>query len=100
MVRSLTLALLTLQGSFLVPPFGYAVLMARTMMASPVRFGPLVRALLPFLGAQLLVLALVVAFPALVHLAEPRAVAKAARSDADVQRRLDSIVPIVPEDGR
>jgi tripartite ATP-independent transporter DctM subunit len=88
-----TLALLTLQGSFLVPPFGYAVMMARTAVAEPMAFPALVRALAPFLGAQLLVLALVVAFPLLTHLAEPAAAARAARSDADVRKELDSIMP-------
>lgn len=93
-----TLALLTLQGSFLVPPFGYAVMMARTSVAAPMRFRALAGALAPFLAAQLLVLALVVAFPALTHLAEPKAAA-AARSDAEVRRALDAIAPIAPEDG-
>ncbi len=94
-----TLALLTLQASFLIPPFGYALLMARTMTGSPARFGALTRALAPFLGAQLLVLALVAAFPGLTHLAEPKAIATA-RSDSEVRQKLDAIAPIVPEDGR
>src|SRR3984893_18730543 len=88
-----TLALLTLQGSFLVPPFGYAVMMARTAVAEPMAFPALVRALAPFLGAQLLVVALVVAFPLVTHLAEAAAASRAARSDADVRKELDSIMP-------
>ena len=94
-----TLALLTLQGSFLIPPFGYAVMMARTTMAAPVAFPALVRALAPFLGAQILVLALVVAFPLLTHVAEPAAAAKAALSDEEVRKQLQGIVPIVPDAG-
>jgi TRAP-type mannitol/chloroaromatic compound transport system permease large subunit len=93
-----TLALLALQGSFLVPPFGYAVMMARTSLARAVAFADLARTLAPFLGAQLVVLALVVAFPQLAHLAEPAASAKATRSDEDVLKQLEGIVPITPQD--
>jgi tripartite ATP-independent transporter DctM subunit len=57
------LTLLILQTSFLVPPFGYAVLMARSRVAGSVRTLALVRALAPYLAAQVLVLALVIALP-------------------------------------
>ncbi|MBI3444205.1 MAG: TRAP transporter large permease subunit [Magnetospirillum sp.] len=66
-------ALLTLQASFLLPPLGQAVLMARRVVAEAPRTGILLRAVAPFLGLQLAVLALVLAFPALVHLTEPAA---------------------------
>ncbi len=62
------LTLLALQASFLIPPVGYAVMMARTTMAQPVQTGALMRSLLPFLGVQIVVLGLVVLFPALTHL--------------------------------
>ena len=65
------LALLALQASFLVPPTGYAVMMARSAMAAKTSTGPLARALAPYLGAQLVILALVVLAPQLVHLTEP-----------------------------
>jgi tripartite ATP-independent transporter DctM subunit len=65
------LALLALQASFLVPPTGYAVMMARSAMAQKAQARPLARALAPYLGVQLAVLALVVLFPSLAHLAEP-----------------------------
>jgi TRAP-type mannitol/chloroaromatic compound transport system permease large subunit len=60
------LTLLILQASFLIPPFGYAVLMARGRLRANLRMGDLARALLPYVGAQLLVLALVIAFPAIL----------------------------------
>jgi len=66
------LALLALQASFLVPPSGYAVMMARSAMAQKTAIRPLARALAPYLGAQLIVLVLVVALPGLAHLAQPR----------------------------
>ncbi|KIL97046.1 TRAP dicarboxylate transporter DctM subunit unknown substrate 6 [Paramagnetospirillum magnetotacticum MS-1] len=66
-------ALLTLQASFLVPPLGQAVLMARRAVPQALGIGRLMRALAPFLALQMAVLALVLAFPALVHLTEPAA---------------------------
>ena len=73
------LVLLILQTSFLVPPFGYAVLMARGRVGKPVATAPLARALLPYVAAQVLVVALVIAFPGILW-GEP--VATPPRSDA------------------
>ena len=66
------LALLALQASFLVPPAGYAVMMARSQMRQKTAVRPLIKALAPYIGAQLVVLALVVALPKLAHLAQPK----------------------------
>jgi tripartite ATP-independent transporter DctM subunit len=60
------LTLLILQTSFLIPPFGYAVLMLRTRIAQNISGRGLARALLPYLLAQLVVLALVLAIPKLL----------------------------------
>jgi len=57
------LTLLILQASFLVPPFGYAVLMARSRVRERVPTIALARALAPYVVAQALVLAVVIAFP-------------------------------------
>ena len=66
------LALLALQASFLVPPTGYAVMMARSAVAQKSSVRQLARALAPYLAAQLVVLALVVVLPWLAHLAQPK----------------------------
>ena len=66
------LALLALQASFLVPPTGYAVMMARSQMRQKTAIQPLARALAPYIAAQLLVLAAVVLAPKLAHLAQPK----------------------------
>ncbi len=58
------LVLLTLQTSFLLPPFGYALMMVRGTLRYRGTVGALVRALLPFLIAQWLVLAIVLFVPA------------------------------------
>jgi tripartite ATP-independent transporter DctM subunit len=57
------LALLILQASFLLPPFGYAVLMLRNRLGGRLDELSYLRALAPYLAAQAIVLALVVVFP-------------------------------------
>jgi TRAP-type mannitol/chloroaromatic compound transport system permease large subunit len=57
------LTLLILQMSFTVPPFGYAVMMVRNLTSQPLDTGKLVRALAPYIAAQIVVLAVVLAFP-------------------------------------
>lgn len=82
------LALLALQASFLVPPTGYAVMMARSAMATKTALRPLASALAPYLGVQLVVLVLVVAVPPLAHLAEPaRPAAPVQQLDDDAARK-------------
>jgi tripartite ATP-independent transporter DctM subunit len=66
-----TLVLLTLQASFLLPPVGYALMMARASLKSSVATGATMRALAPFLAAQVSVLALTLAVPAIVHMLDP-----------------------------
>ena len=60
------LTLLVLQASFLMPPFGYAVLMARSRSRAPVSTRKLAIALLPYVVAQLCVVAAVIVFPSLL----------------------------------
>jgi tripartite ATP-independent transporter DctM subunit len=84
------LTLLALQTSFLIPPFGYAVMMVRGALGGSVVLRTLIRALLPFLTAQALVFGLVLALPQLVHMAEPSEAANAqpTLSDDDARERL------------
>jgi tripartite ATP-independent transporter DctM subunit len=93
------LTLLILQASFLIPPFGYAILMVRNRTDRHLVSGKLVRALLPYLVAQLCVLALVLAFPRLVwHDASAEAAtnAPAPLSDDAIREMLNNLPP--PED--
>jgi tripartite ATP-independent transporter DctM subunit len=62
------LVLLSLQASFLLPPFGYALMMARSAMKEVVPLASVLKSLAPFLVVQALVLLAVFAFPDLVHL--------------------------------
>lgn len=94
------LALLALQASFLIPPSGYAVMMARSQMRRKTALRPLARALAPYIGAQLVVLALVVLLPRLAHLAEPTA-ANAPPSapnlnDDDARKRFNDMLKLPP----
>jgi hypothetical protein len=87
------LTLLILQTSFLLPPFGYAVLMVRQSRLLNSR--RLTVALLPFLAAQLTVLFLVIGFPTIVYRdtpVQPPSPAGAAppESPGDLQKLLQS----------
>ncbi|HEX3633255.1 MAG TPA: TRAP transporter large permease subunit [Casimicrobiaceae bacterium] len=75
------LTLLILQASFLLPPFGYAVLMVRSRSPRPVPMKALTRALLPYLVAQLCVLALILAAPGLVWQRNPTALSPPAATE-------------------
>jgi TRAP-type mannitol/chloroaromatic compound transport system permease large subunit len=96
-----TLVLLTLQASFLLPPFGYALMMARTALRESLPLLTIARAVAPFLLAQLVVLALVLTFPALVHLrdtagANTRAMSSPV-SEKEVERRMQEMMQPSPE---
>ena len=62
-----TLTLLVLQLGFLLPPLGYAVVMSRTVLDTKPGRRALALALAPQLAAQVLLVAAVLAFPALTH---------------------------------
>ncbi len=65
------LVLLVLQMSFLLPPFGYALILVRSTLRERTSLADVMRALAPFLLAQIAVLLLVVTMPALVHVFDP-----------------------------
>lgn len=92
------LTLLTLQISFLIPPFGYAVMMVRSTLGASVLMRTLIRSLAPFLAAQALVLGVTLAVPSFVHLMEPEdsTAATPALSDEDALDQLRSMIP--PQD--
>jgi tripartite ATP-independent transporter DctM subunit len=92
------LVLLTLQMSFLLPPFGYALMMVRGTLRDGVTLGALARALLPFLVAQWTVLGLVLCFPQLVHVGETAGAASRAPtlSRDEVDKRLDEMITLPP----
>jgi tripartite ATP-independent transporter DctM subunit len=95
------LALLTLQSSFLLPPFGYALMMVRGVAKNPAPFKPFVKALVPFLLAQWLLLIAVLLVPKLVHIGENAADSSRATiapvSDKDINSLLRDMVPLPPE---
>lgn len=85
------LTLLILQASFLTPPFGYSVLMVRNSVRRAIPARGMARALAPYLAAQLAVLALTLAWPALIwhpNTSDLRSTAPAASSSDDEQRRM------------
>jgi TRAP-type mannitol/chloroaromatic compound transport system permease large subunit len=92
------LVLLTLQSSFLLPPFGYALMMVRGVLNEPVPFRPFIRALTPFLAAQWLLLLLVLFFPQLTHVGmtadDGSRLPPAALSDEEFNKRLNEMIKL------
>jgi tripartite ATP-independent transporter DctM subunit len=97
------LVLLTLQASFLLPPFGYALMMVRGTLKTTVRFAALVSALAPFVVAQWLVLGAVLLFPQFVHIGQTAEDASRAPpapiSNEEINRRLEEMLPAPPDVG-
>jgi tripartite ATP-independent transporter DctM subunit len=73
------LILLVLQTSFLLPPFGAALLLARANLRTGASLPATIKALAPYLAVQLLVLLSVLAMPRLTHLLDPPAAASGAK---------------------
>jgi TRAP-type mannitol/chloroaromatic compound transport system permease large subunit len=102
--QSAVLLLMVLQLSFLLPPMGYAVLMARSRSGLPrVATTALLRALAPFIAAQLSVAALVFAWPGFAHLLDEAAVVQAPgttpMSNEDIVRQMREMSPASTPDG-
>jgi TRAP-type mannitol/chloroaromatic compound transport system permease large subunit len=87
------LALLVLQTSFLIPPFGYGVMMARNRVAEHVRLRDLALGLAPYLCAQLLVLAATLALPQLTHVFDSPGESARLLTPDEVRRQLEAIAP-------
>jgi len=94
------LVLLTLQSSFLLPPFGYALMMVRGAAKDPAPFRPFVRALVPFLAAQWLLLVVVLLVPSLVHFGDkPGEMSRTPVKDLsteEINKLLKEMVPMPP----
>ena len=92
------LVLLTLQSSFLLPPFGYALMMVRGVLKEPVAFRSFLRALAPFLAAQWLLLLLVLFFPQLTHFGHSAAdgsrLPSTPLSDEEFNKRLNDMIKL------
>jgi TRAP-type mannitol/chloroaromatic compound transport system permease large subunit len=92
------LVLLTLQSSFLLPPFGYALMMVRGVLKESVALRSFLRALAPFLAAQWLLLLLVLFFPQLTHVGQPSddgsRLPQLPLSDAEFSKRLNEMIKL------
>lgn len=89
--QAAVLLLLVLQLSFLIPPMGYAVMIARARLQHPITTRQLLVALRPFVLVQLSVVALVFAAPWLVHWLDSAVVAEVPVSDADIARQMQEM---------
>jgi tripartite ATP-independent transporter DctM subunit len=92
------LVLLTLQSSFLLPPFGYALMMVRGVLKEPVAFRSFLRALAPFLAAQWLLLLVVLFFPQSTHLGhspgDGSRLPSTPLSDEEFNKRLNDMIKL------
>lgn len=90
------LLLMVLQLSFLLPPMGYAVMMARNQVAQLqsgrlVTTRSIVAMLLPYLIAQIAVMIVVFAVPQWVHKLDAPVSAAANESEAELVQRMDDM---------
>ena len=86
------LLLFTLQMSFLVPPLGYAVMIARAKSPNALPISAIARALAPYLACQVLVLLMVFSLPRLVHGLDAANIATPDLSSEQVDDALESLV--------
>ena len=95
--QTAVLLLLVLQLSFLIPPMGYAVLMARTRSGLPsVSTRSIWRSLWPFALVQIALIAIVFVVPQVVHqLDAPAAAASnsAPPSAQDIEKLMEQMSP-------
>ena len=92
--QAAVLLLLVLQLGFLVPPMGYAVIMARAHGGfAAVRTSTLLKALWPYVGVQLVLIAIVFAAPRLVHQLDAPVVPRleAPASDQDIIKQMEDM---------
>ena len=94
------LTLLVLQAGFLLPPFGYAVVMSRAMMPAAPRLRDLSRALLPHLLLQAAVVAAVFFFPQLTQWTRPVEAAPVATpaGTQDAERKMQEAIEAQQKD--
>jgi len=90
--------LLTLQSSFLLPPFGYALMMVRGALKPAAPFKPFVKALAPFLLAQWLLLIVVLLTPRLVHVMDKDNLRMSAKplSKEEIDKRFNDMFALPP----
>ncbi len=92
------LTLLVLQAGFLLPPFGYAVVMSRSMIAGGVRMAALARALVPHLLIQATLVVAVLAWPQITRWARPAETASATLPAADIERLMQDAIDAQQKD--
>jgi len=86
------LTLLVLQLGFLLPPFGYALVMSRSLLATRVGVRALARALWPQLAAQALLIVAVLAFPQITQWARPSEAASSTQDAGEAERLMQEAI--------
>jgi len=86
------LVLLVLQAGFLLPPFGYAVVMSRSMLGGAPSPRALGRALVPHLVLQALLVGAVLAWPGITRWTRPDEAASPTAPAPDAERLLQEAI--------
>ena len=94
------LVLIVLQASFLLPPFGYGLMMTRSVAVQKPPGAAVARALRPFLLLQLALIVAVLGLPRLVHPRQGASTSEAATpaSEAETRERVRTGFPAPPDD--
>jgi TRAP-type mannitol/chloroaromatic compound transport system permease large subunit len=97
--QAAVLLLLVLQVSFLIPPMGYAVMMARIKAPQKVSLRRLLPAMAPFVLVQLAVVGAVLALPQWVHLLDKPAslTPQTTESEADLDAQMRAMSEPQPD---
>jgi TRAP-type mannitol/chloroaromatic compound transport system permease large subunit len=86
--QTAVLLLLVLQLGFLIPPLGYAVMIARSQLGHNQRMSSLLKALAPFILVQIMAIVGMLWFPAVAHLLDPAAPTEAPESEQEIERQM------------
>jgi TRAP-type mannitol/chloroaromatic compound transport system permease large subunit len=97
--QAAVLLLLVLQLSFLIPPMGYAVMMARSTLGQGLSTARILVALAPFVLVQLGMVGAVFVWPEMVHGLDAQEVLVAPDADQDIARQMQEMSALPTPDG-
>ena len=89
-----------MQTSFLHPPFGFALFYLRSVAPKSVKTSDIYWGAIPFVCIQVLMVAVIIAFPGLVTSNVTAASTVKGTGAEELQRQLDQVEPTSPESGK
>jgi TRAP-type mannitol/chloroaromatic compound transport system permease large subunit len=89
-----------MQTSFLHPPFGFALFYLRSVAPKAVKTADIYWGAIPFVCIQVLMVAIIIAFPSLVTSHVTAASTVKGTGAEELQRQLDVVEPTAPDSGK